>query len=644
MNARLPAAVAAIAAALALPAAAGASTVDLTAGTLEYEGGDEANDLFVGVPIAGQVFVSDAAGVVITASGTCSNPDNDNDATCIGGVDDFDVLTAGGDDTIDVSSPSLSGLSGISILSGGDGNDVIRGTVAADGIVGGSGDDVLEGGDGADFLQGRDGHDLASYESETDPVTVDLAENTNNDGVGGEDDVNDDGTVEGVIGGSGGDTITGTNQPEEIHGRGGGDTLVALGGADDLFGGAGEDEISGGNGADVVSGDGGQGSGPPASDLLEGGAQIDRVRYAERSEPVTVDLANPTPNGSAGETDELTGFDDVEGGAGDDTLRGDDGPNQLDGGPGDDTLAGRGADDEFAGGTGSDTVTHSARNTPVTADLELGDGSVNGEFEGYTGIENLVGGSAGDTLSGDGGHNSIDGSGGADMIDGKEGADLLHGSGGDDTLSGSEGADTIYGDADVDAADGGPGEDALRMRDSVADTVACGAEFDAAIVDPVDTLDGCESSDNGVPPAPVEVERIVEVPVPTPVPGPATPAGPAPAPPADGDRPSIELASLRSTQKLSAFKKGVKVKVGCNEPCSFDLELLGSASSVKLARSYDLRLAAKSLSRASGTRSVTLKPSSRLLKGHRKLSVQLKLTAVDAAGNKSTKTKTMKVR
>ena len=65
---------------------------------------------------------------------------------------------------------------------------------------------------------------------------------------------------------------------------------------------------------------------------------------------------------------------------------------------------------------------------------------------------------------------------------------------------------------------------------------------------------------------------------------------------------------------------------------------------MKLARTYDLRLATKSLSRGSGMRGITLKPSSRLLKGHRKLTVQLKLTAVDAAGNKSTKTKTMKVR
>jgi hypothetical protein len=156
-------------------------------------------------------------------------------------------------------------------------------------------------------------------------------------------------------------------------------------------------------------------------------------------------------------------------------------------------------------------------------------------------------------------------------------------------------------------------------------------EFDTAIVDPADALEGCDSADTGVPPQPPQPGReVVQVPT-------------APAPP-DEQRPVISLGTLRSTQKLASFKKGLKVKVGCDEPCSFDLELLGSTSSVRLARSYDLRLATRSLSRGSGSRSVTLKPSSRLLGRHKKLSVQLKITAVDAAGNKSTKTKTMKVR
>jgi Ca2+-binding RTX toxin-like protein len=647
MNARSKALIGAIAMTMALPAAAEASTVSLGGGVLEYDAGGEENSVTVGSVLPGTVGIADAPGVVVTAGAGCSNPENDNSALCTGALDNLDIDVGAGNDLVDVDNTNLTPLlSDVSTLAGGEGDDTIRGTVFRDLLIGGPGDDILEGGLQNDDTRGGEGHDLASYESMDVPVEVDLAQGTAGDGPAGSgDDVNENGTTEGVIGGSGDDTLNGTNAAEEFHGGGGGDTVIAAGGPDDVFGGAGSDELDGGTGTDDVSGDGGRGSGPPTSDILQGGPQADRVRYAERSEPVTVDLADAGTDGSAGEADELTTFEHVEGGSGDDTLRGDAGPNRLEGGPGNDALFGRADADEFVGGAGSDIVSHSARTDPVTVDLSLGNGSVAGEFEDYTGIEDLIGGTASDNLTGDGGHNTIDGSGGADVIDGKEGPDLLRGSDGDDTLNGSEGADTIYGDANVDTADGGPGEDSLRMRDNEADSVTCGDAFDSAIVDPVDTLVGCESSDNGVPPAPVEievpVERVVEVPVPTPVPGPVTPAGPAPV---DDSRPSIDLAGLKSTQKLSSFKKGLKVSVGCNEPCSFDLELLGSASSVRLARAYDLRLSSKSLSRGSGMRSVTLKPSSRLLKGHKKLSVQLKLTAVDAAGNKSTKTKTMKVR
>jgi Ca2+-binding RTX toxin-like protein len=109
------------------------------------------------------------------------------------------------------------------------------------------------------------------------------------------------------------------------------------------------------------------------------------------------------------------------GGAGNDTLIASDTGSLLEGGRGDDSLV---------GGAGVDTVTYAHAKGPVTVSLLSGQSSGADGHDTITGVENVVGSSFADSLTGDAGNNSISGGGGADT---------LVGGGGSDTLSGGAG-------------------------------------------------------------------------------------------------------------------------------------------------------------------------------------------------------------
>ena len=132
-----------------------------------------------------------------------------------------------------------------------------------------------------------------------------------------------------------------------------------------------------------------------------------------------------------GGNDTLNGDDDrdtLHGGEGNDTLNGGDDRDTLNGGPGDDTLIGGEGDDTLNGGEGSDTASYVGASDAVTitiGDTEVDDGE--GDEDLLTSIENLIGSSNADTLTGDDGNNVIDG--------GNTGTDTLNGGAGDDTLS-----------------------------------------------------------------------------------------------------------------------------------------------------------------------------------------------------------------
>jgi Ca2+-binding RTX toxin-like protein len=387
---------------------------------------------------------------------------------------------------------SLAGNDGDDVLHAGPGGDKLLGHAGRDTLDGGAGNDTLTGLAGADVHVGGDGTDRAVYSGSADVrVTIDgtADDGTFPGGVSEGDDVRTD--VEEVQGGSGDDTITGSNLAtvtNQLLGGNGDDTLNGLAGRDLLEGGAGRDDLFGGDGLDRL--DGGEG----ADDFSGGPGDGDTADYSDREERVVVAVDNIAEDGEnpGGVTegdnvltdveeifggsgpDRLTGSaagnfidggDEVDtifgggaadtlfGGAGNDNLHGEGGADHLEGGADRDTLIGGADADELRGNAGVDVASYTDKpsNQPVTATLDdLANDGANGGAEGdriRVDVEDLTGGNGSDTLTGDAFRNVLFG--------GFGGADTLHGLGGDDTLDGGVANDTLNCGAGVDLGDGG---------------------------------------------------------------------------------------------------------------------------------------------------------------------------------------------
>ena len=83
------------------------------------------------------------------------------------------------------------------------------------------------------------------------------------------------------------------------------------------------------------------------------------------------------------------------------------------------------------------------------------------------------------------------------------------GGAGDDRLQGGDGADSLLGGDGADFADGGGGDDSIDLRDTLSDSVWCGAGRDSVSAETLDALDmGCERVDYGPP---GQVGRLVRI-------------------------------------------------------------------------------------------------------------------------------------
>jgi serralysin len=186
-----------------------------------------------------------------------------------------------------------------------------------------------------------------------------------------------------------------------MRGNDGNDTLTnnGTGGSANLIGDAGNDTVIAGTGSDSLFGDDG-------NDLLIGG------------------LGDNFLTGGAGN-------DELRGGLGNDTASGGDGNDMFTA-----TVTVDGSD-FFFGGNGSDTVNYqgrnnSARNTilNLTLDGTANDGEPGeGDFLG-TDVENVIGGTGRNLISGDGQANRLEGGPSADLIlgaDGISGNDVIIG-------------------------------------------------------------------------------------------------------------------------------------------------------------------------------------------------------------------------
>ncbi|WP_416900382.1 MAG: hypothetical protein ACMVY4_00765 [Minwuia sp.] len=512
---------------------AGFDTVDyLTSGAISVDFDATTSNATVDFG-GGNVFVQslpNIAGLVLTAG---------ND-TVLGSGTSMNVNGASGDDSI------LGGSNNANTLDGGIGNDTINPNGSGNG-------DVLDGGADTDLLQidfsepNGLGNPTFNFAVTMTGSLTDITAATGFTGTGNAKTFTNFEQAD-LTGGNGNDAFGGGALADTLNGGAGNDTLNGgSDGADIIDGGAGDDSLTTAAGDDTIT----PGTG---SDLVSGGDDTngDFVSYADQLAGVSVDLANDVATDGGGSFDTLTGIehaigsdfadtlsgqnvednqlfggigndvlsglsgaDTLDGGQGFDSLDGGSGSDSLLGGDDDDTLFGDAGSDTIDGGDGTDLVSYAGAILGVTVNLSLGTAADDGLSGSDTliSIENVLGGSGNDGLTGDAnanlfiggtGADTINGLGGDDSLNGNEGADSIDGGDGNDNLTGDDGDDILIGGADDDTLDGQAGSDSLDGGTGI-DTADFSLNSNAVSVDlvggtavdsiaaAVDTLTGIEN-------------------------------------------------------------------------------------------------------------------------------------------------------
>jgi len=299
----------------------------------------------LGIPVAPNYIVEGTSGGDLINGSYTGDPEGDM-------VDANDNQDGDNDDSIDAGE-------GNDTIYAGEGDDTVRADEGDDEVYGGAGNDSIFGFEGSDTVDGGDGNDYIN--TRTSPgtgepdATFTVPDNHLTTGVdeslicyGPDSDPNND--RDSVIGGAGNDTILTGDDDDTIQGGTGEDHIdagydddsVDAGANDDtVVGNEGNDNIDGGDGDDVIYG----GLDPNETYEVNGvtytGAQVNAL-YS-----ITDDLDPNTTNNN----------DSLVGGAGNDTIFGQDDEDTLEGGSGNDVLDGGIDDDTVIGGTGNDVMT-----------------------------------------------------------------------------------------------------------------------------------------------------------------------------------------------------------------------------------------------------------------------------------------------
>ncbi|RYE48807.1 MAG: calcium-binding protein, partial [Hyphomicrobiales bacterium] len=373
-------------------------------------------------------------------------------------------------------------LIGIENVSTGAGNDQITGSAGDNVLSGGAGDDTLLGGDGNDtlvggsgvnVLNGGNGFDAVSYADYGRGVSVLLSTGSL---IGSAELLTPDAaftfsdalsSVERVTGSEFDDTLRAGNLGNTLMGGSGNDLLIGGFGSDVLVGGAGVDSLVGNAGNDlfIIDTNGLSESIQDVAnvDILDPG-NIDAVRIVDAIDmsglPVSYTLAANLENLDYTGMGNFTGSGNgrantITGSNGNDILDGDPGVGDLDavlgrgadninGGSGDDILKGHGQLSNFDGGDGFDIISYAGSSVPYDIDLALGQANNTNRnssdpfdvpyIDYLTSVEGVLGGEAGDIITGNSGPNRLYGNGGNDVIKGGAGNDILVGGAGNDVF------------------------------------------------------------------------------------------------------------------------------------------------------------------------------------------------------------------
>jgi Ca2+-binding RTX toxin-like protein len=456
---------------------AGANVLNGRAGDDILRGGAGADTLIGGTGIDTADYQTSAAGVTVnlnlsTAQVSAGDAAGDilSEIENVTGSAFNDVLTGTVLDNV------LRGGAGNDLITDAGGNNIIDLGDGADTVYAGNGNDIIildrTGGDFADTVYAGGGDDKIYFNGNADkyvsysslinllqnPGSI-LGLNTYSDSFGGDY----------IDAGDGNDTVY-TGKNSFVYGRAGDDYLITFGGGNYLDGGDGADNLQvygsgnqlsqtliGGAGNDsigIITGQAGNsfftihgGNGDDniylnsGHALINGGAGADRiygtalgietVTYSDSSAGVTVNLTLTGAQISAGDAsgDILTLLDNLTGSAFGDTLTGNHLGNILSGLGGDDVINGGAGADTLDGGTGTDTASYAGSNVGVAVDLnrttaQISVGDASGDI--LISIENLIGSSFNDILTGDGNANTIYGGAGSDIVNGGGGTDTYN--------------------------------------------------------------------------------------------------------------------------------------------------------------------------------------------------------------------------
>ncbi|MEQ1784195.1 MAG: hypothetical protein ABMA14_22790, partial [Hyphomonadaceae bacterium] len=194
------------------------------------------------------------------------------------------------------------------------------------------------------------------------------------------------------------------------------------------------------------------------------------VDYEFATASVTINLATGLATGGGG-SDTLTNIGFANGSVFADTMIGNDqtnflfgreGNDSLSGGLGNDTLEGREGNDTLDGGGGVDTAMYIGDELGgVTVSLAIAgpQNTIGSGIDTLVSIENLIGTSFNDILTGNAGANVLDGNSGDDTLTGGAGVDSLLGGDGDDVLVVAAADGVVPGEV----ISGGNGIDTLRL-------------------------------------------------------------------------------------------------------------------------------------------------------------------------------------
>jgi Ca2+-binding RTX toxin-like protein len=220
-----------------------------------------------------QITGSDADNVLSGGAGNDTIYGGGGNDTVYGGAgndviiyDAMDSIVSGGAgiDTLDacayttgVNINLTASYSDIENVKGGSGDDVLTGSRVANVIYGGAGNDTIDGGGGNDVIDAGDGDDTVIYYTSFKPANVkggagidilDAHAYTGKLNINLTKQFTD---FENIIGGSGNDSLIGSNLANILIGGDGNDYLSGGDGDDILYGGAGNDIMDGGSGNDV---------------------------------------------------------------------------------------------------------------------------------------------------------------------------------------------------------------------------------------------------------------------------------------------------------------------------------------------------------------------------------------------------------